>query len=109
MVSTTLGVLLIMNASAPTSKTMPSNCTNARIETSVTPEEANVAVSEGPFGTVAGVQLVAVVQSPLVGLRLHVALAAQTAFSAPSASVRTIAQDRMGVFMAAIMPMAPFE
>ena len=76
MVSTTLGVLLIMNASAPTSKTMPSNCTNARIETSVTPEEANVAVSEGPFGTVAGVQLAAVVQSPLVGLRFHMALSA---------------------------------
>jgi hypothetical protein len=36
----------------------------------------NVAVSEGPFGTVAGVQLAAVFQSPFVGLRFQVALPA---------------------------------
>ena len=33
-------------------------------------------VSAGPFGTVAGVQLAAVFQSPLVGLKFHVALPA---------------------------------
>jgi hypothetical protein len=37
----------------------------------------NVAVSLGPFGTVAGVQLVAVLQSPLVGFRFQVALPAK--------------------------------
>jgi hypothetical protein len=39
-------------------------------------EAPKVAVSEGPFGTVAGVQFAAVFQSPLVGFRFQVALAA---------------------------------
>jgi hypothetical protein len=39
-------------------------------------EVAKVAVSPGPFGTVAGVQFAAVFQSLLVGLRFHVALSA---------------------------------
>src|ERR1044071_829938 len=39
-------------------------------------ELANVAVSPGPFGTVSGIQLAAVFQSPLTGLALHVALPA---------------------------------
>ena len=39
-------------------------------------EVANVAISERPFGTVAGVQLVAVFQSPLGGVRFQVALPA---------------------------------
>ena len=39
-------------------------------------ETPKVAVSLGPLGMVAGVQLVAVFQSPLVGLRFQVALPA---------------------------------
>ena len=37
-------------------------------------ETPNVAISANPLGTVAGFQLAAVFQSPLVGLRFHVAL-----------------------------------
>jgi hypothetical protein len=40
---------------------------------------AKVAVSEAPFGTVCGVQFVAVFQSPEVGLSFQVALPAKTA------------------------------
>jgi len=58
---------------------------------------------------VGGVQLAAVFQSLLIGFMLQVALSALTAFSAPSENVTTVAQDRMGDFMAAIMPMAPFK
>jgi hypothetical protein len=45
----------------------------AEIETSVVFERANVAVSADPLGTVAGVQFVAVFQSPEPGLRSQVA------------------------------------
>jgi hypothetical protein len=40
-------------------------------------ETSNVATSSRPFGTVSGVQLVAVFQSSLPGLRSHVALPAR--------------------------------
>jgi hypothetical protein len=40
-------------------------------------ELPKVATSVGPLGTVAGVQFVAVLQSPLVGLRFQVALPAR--------------------------------
>jgi hypothetical protein len=50
--------------------------TPAEIETSVTCEEAKVAVSVDPLGTVAGVQLAAVFESPLLGCRFHIALPA---------------------------------
>ena len=76
MVSVTPGVLLMVKASAPGLKTMPSTSTRAEIKTSVTLEEAKVAVSAGPFGTVFGVQFAAVFQSPLVGLRFQVVLPA---------------------------------
>ena len=49
------------------------NLTRAK-EIAVTVEELKVAVSLGRFGTTAGVQLAAVVQSPEVGLRFQVAL-----------------------------------
>src|SRR5689334_10954384 len=45
--------------------------------TSFTLEAPKVATSLGPLGTVAGVQFVAVFQSPLVGLRFQVALPAK--------------------------------
>jgi hypothetical protein len=65
-----------MNASATGLKTIPSTSTGAERETSVIFEASNVAVSSGPLGTVLGVQLAAVFQSPLVGLRFQVALPA---------------------------------
>ena len=51
----------------------------AEIETLLTFETPKVAPSCGPFGIVAGVQLVAVFQSLLVGFRFHVALPARVA------------------------------
>src|SRR5438874_11247294 len=72
-------------------------------------EVAKVAVSAGPFGTVTGVQFTALFQLPLIGLKFQVALPAKTAFSAPSASVGMMAEDRMRVFMAGIVPMPPFK
>jgi len=48
----------------------------AERETPVVLEVANVAVSEGPFGIVCGIQFVAVFQSPDAGLAFHVALPA---------------------------------
>ena len=50
--------------------------TVAERETSVMLETSKVAPSSEPLGTVAGVQLAAVFQSPLAGLRFHVALPA---------------------------------
>jgi hypothetical protein len=58
---------------------------------------------------VAGVQLAGLFQNLVAGLRFQVALSAKTVLSAPSESVRTMAQEAMGDFMAAIMPMALFE
>ena len=55
---------------------MPLTSVFAEIETLVVFERANVAISAGPFGTVIGVQLAAVFQSPEPGLRSHVALLA---------------------------------
>src|SRR5262249_5013562 len=72
-------------------------------------ERSNIATSSGPFGMVLGVQFSAVFQSLLIGVMLQVALPAYTALSAPSESVRMMAQARMGVFTAAIMPTAPFK
>jgi len=76
------------------------------METVLTLEVANVAMSAGPFGMVFGVQFVAVFQSPLVGFKFHVALPAWTALIAPSERVRTMARETIGNFMAAIVPMA---
>jgi len=55
---------------------MPFTSVFAEIETLVVFESANVAVSDDPSGTVAGVQFVLVFQSPERGLRFHVALPA---------------------------------
>ena len=44
---------------------------------SVVLERSKVALSRMPLGTVSGVQLIAVFQSPLVGLRFQVALPAR--------------------------------
>src|SRR5215470_16968774 len=67
---------VIVNALAPGWKVIPFKVILDDGETLVVLEAANVAISERPSGTVAGVQLAAVFQSPLVGLRFQVALPA---------------------------------
>ena len=59
----------------------------AEIETAVVFERANVAVSDDPLGTVAGVQFVAVFQSPEPGLKSHVASPAKVALGPESSNV----------------------
>jgi uridylate kinase len=61
-------------------------------------------------GAVAGgIRFAAVFQSPMLGLKFQVALPAEMMGSAPNETVRTMAQDEMGNFMATIVPMPPFE
>ena len=55
---------------------IPFTSTLLETDTAVLLELAKVAVSEEPFGTVAGVQFAAVFQSPLVGFAFQVALSA---------------------------------
>ena len=59
---------------AVAAKTISFTTTLAESETLVVFEAPKVAISEAPFGTVAGVQLPAVFQLPLVGLRFQLAL-----------------------------------
>lgn len=54
-------------------------------------ETPNVAVSAGPLGTVIGVQLVGVFQSPVAGLGSHEALPARRG----SAPAKAIAKDKV--------------
>ena len=68
---------VIVNALAPGLNTMPFTSVLAERETPVVFEAANVAVSEGPLGTVGGVQFAALFQSPAAGLVFHVALPAK--------------------------------
>ena len=56
-------------------------------------EDANVAVSSGPFGTVLGVQLAAVCQSLVAGTFFQVALPAKLLLAIESRSVRIAAAD----------------
>src|SRR4030095_1567332 len=67
---------VIVNSLAPASKTIPFSVTLDERETLLTLEDSNVATSDRPFGTVAGVQLTAVFQSLLAGLKFQVALPA---------------------------------
>ena len=73
---------------APGAKVMPSTVVFAEIEMAVVFEIAKVAVSADPLGTVAGVQFVAVFQSPETGLRCHVALPARTELETPIAATK---------------------
>jgi hypothetical protein len=82
---------VIVNALAPALNTMPFTSVKAEMETPVLLEEANVAVSVGPLGTVAGVQLPAVFQSPVVGLAFQVALPAKLLLAVESRSIRMAA------------------
>ncbi len=63
----------MVNALAPALNTTPFTVTAER-EMPVVLERANVAVSAGSLGTAAGVQLLAVFQSPEPGLVFHVVL-----------------------------------
>ena len=72
-----LVVTVIVNALAPGLKTMLLTSVSAETDTAELFETSNVAVSVLPLGTVAGIQLAAVFQSPVVGLRFQVALPAK--------------------------------
>ena len=61
---------------AAAANVIPLTAESAEIETLGVLERVNVAVSAEPLGTVIGVQLAAVFQSPDPGLRSHVALPA---------------------------------
>ncbi len=76
MVSALPGFGVMVNALAPGLKMRLLTSMDPVIETAVVVETSNVAVSDEPLGTVAGVQLAAVFQSLLVGLRFQVALPA---------------------------------
>jgi len=75
MVNSVRGRTLMENALAPALNTTPFTVTAER-EMPVVLERANVAVSAGSLGTAAGVQLLAVFQSPEPGFVFHVALSA---------------------------------
>src|ERR1700736_458284 len=76
-VSTTVGLTVIVKALAPALKVMPFTSVSAESETPVVAEVKNVAMSAAPLGTVAGVQLPAVFQSPVAGAGSHMALPAK--------------------------------
>jgi hypothetical protein len=104
------GLAVMLKLLAPGLKTIAvTSVVSAERVRSAILEVSKVATSFGPFGMVLGVQFSAVFQSLLIGVMLQVALSAWTAFSAPSASVRMMALDRMGAFMAPITPMSSFE
>ena len=75
-----------MNALAPGLNTIPFTSVSAERETPVVLDKANVAVSDGPLGTVFGIQFVAVFQSPVAGLACHVALPAKLLLAVESRS-----------------------
>ena len=77
MLSAKSELAVIVKLLAPGAKVIPSTVVFAEIEMAVVFETANVAVSADPLGTVAGVQFVAVFQSPEPGLRSHIALPAR--------------------------------
>jgi hypothetical protein len=66
--------------------TMPFTSVLAERETPVLFEAANVAVSDGPFGMVGGVQLAPVFQTPELGFVFHVALPAKLLLAVESRS-----------------------
>jgi hypothetical protein len=59
---------------APAVKLIALTSTDRKSEIAVRLETLKVATSDGPLGTVAGVQFVAVFQTPVAGFRSHVAL-----------------------------------
>ena len=86
----------MLKALAPGLKTIRSSSIPSEIEIAVILETPKLAISVGPLGTVGGVQLAAVFQSPLLGLRFQVALP-DWAFGAKSherrATVKILRED----------------
>jgi len=80
---------VIVNALAPELNTMPLIDMRPESATPVMLDVAKVAVSVGELGTVAGVQLVAVFQSPVAGAGFHVALPAKLLLAAGSTHTAT--------------------
>ena len=76
MVRAAEGIAVIVKGLAPGLKAIALSSVLAENEMLVVLEASSVPVSKGPLGTVAGVQLAAVFQSPLVGSRSQVALPA---------------------------------
>src|SRR5262249_18047961 len=110
MFSRTLGVGVKVNALASALKLRALISVPAEQDTSVVFEAPNVAVSEGPFGTVAGVQLAAVFQSLLPGLRIQLALPAWSVVIAVSSKAPLQSRARrnngralVGVFIGLIL------
>lgn len=68
------GLTVIMNGLAPEPNTILITPVLSERKIAVVLERSKLAVSFGPLGTVAGFQLLAVFQSPLVGMRFQVAL-----------------------------------
>src|SRR5580765_3925471 len=76
MVKALAGTAVMVKALAPALKTMLFTSTEDEREGFVLLELPKLAISEALFGTVAGVQLLAVFQSALAGCALQVALPA---------------------------------
>ena len=85
-------VAVIVNGLGPALNIIPlTSISPSSRSTFVILEIANVAVSPGPSGIVAGVQLEAMNQRPLAGLRIQVALSAKDVTDAKS---RNASMDR---------------
>jgi len=84
IVNVTVGVVVMVNPLAPALNTVRLTSVLAEVETPVVLETPNIAVSAAPLGTVAGVQLIAVFQSPLTGLARHFALPPKAVAAAKS-------------------------
>jgi len=83
---------VIVKALAPELNVIPATVVLAEMETPVVFETPNVAVSLAPLGNpVFGVQFPLVSQSPLPGLRFHVALPAKVVLGTKSKRVSAIA------------------
>ena len=94
MVNVNVGLAVIVNALAPALNTMPFTSVLAERESAVFVDVLNVAVSADELGTVRGIQLLAVSQSPVAGPAFHVALPAKLLLAVASRSVRMVAAER---------------
>ena len=105
------GAFMIVNALAPGLNTMPLTSALNAMKGLLLLEDANVAVSAGPLGTVVSVQLVAVNQSPVAGLAFQVALPAKLLLAVERTSVRIAAMrvERIGSFIAACFSLQAVE
>ena len=81
---------VIVKALAPALNTMLFTCIRLERERPVMLDVANVAVSVGELGTVAGIQLAAVFQSPVPGAAFHVALPAKLMLAAANRNNSTV-------------------